>query len=120
MNKKETRNLGIILGVIFILLSFYNIRNTEILLTIGLSFVVVGFICPILLQPLSNLINILRKLILDFLLLIIFLLIITPFGVIFSVITGDSLQIKKFKKGKSSVFINRDHTFTHKDLISPY
>ena len=49
-----------------------------------------------------------------------FFLIVTPIGVIRRWMGADSLQLKKWKKGNSSVFVERRGAIQDKDLLEPY
>ncbi len=49
-----------------------------------------------------------------------FFLIVTPIGVIRRWMGADSLQLKKWKKGDSSVFVERRGAIQDKDLLEPY
>jgi len=49
-----------------------------------------------------------------------FFLIVTPIGLIRRLMGADSLQLKKWKKGSESVFVERQGAIQDKDLLNPY
>lgn len=49
-----------------------------------------------------------------------FFLIVTPIGLIRRWMGADSLQLKKWKKGRASVFVERQGAIQDKDLLNPY
>lgn len=49
-----------------------------------------------------------------------FFLIVTPIGVIRRLMGADSLQLKKWKQGNASVFVERQGALQDKDLLNPY
>lgn len=50
----------------------------------------------------------------------VFLLVVTPMGLVRRLLGKDALRLRQFKRGQGSVFITRDHTFTARDLERPY
>ena len=51
---------------------------------------------------------------------IIFFVVVTPVGLIRRLMGADSLQLKKWKKGTDSVFVERQGAIQDKDLLNPY
>lgn len=51
---------------------------------------------------------------------IIFMIVVTPVGILRRLIGKDTLRLKEWKKGNGSVFKIRDHKFTSDDIINPY
>jgi hypothetical protein len=47
---------------------------------------------------------------------ILFFLVVTPVGLFRRLLGKDSLRLKQFKKGRSSVMIDKDHLYTETDL----
>lgn len=54
------------------------------------------------------------------LLSIVFFIMVTPVGLVRSLLGKDSLQLKKWKKDNMSVFRIRNHKFTSTDIQHPY
>jgi len=51
---------------------------------------------------------------------ILFFGLVMPVGIIRKSMGKDSMQLKKWRNGKSSVFIVRDHEITYEDIQHPY
>ncbi len=49
-----------------------------------------------------------------------FFLVVTPIGLIRRWMGADSLQLKKWKQGSDSVFVERQGAIQEKDLLNPY
>jgi hypothetical protein len=49
-----------------------------------------------------------------------FFLVVTPIALIRRWTGADSMQLKKWKKGSDSVFVERQGTIPEKDLLNPY
>jgi multisubunit Na+/H+ antiporter MnhG subunit len=51
---------------------------------------------------------------------LLFFLLVTPVGLVRRWVGADSLQLKKWKKDRGSVFVVREGTILPKDLENPY
>jgi hypothetical protein len=51
---------------------------------------------------------------------LIFFLVLTPIGLIRRLMGADALQLKKWKQGTDSVFVERQGAIQDKDLLNPY
>ena len=49
-----------------------------------------------------------------------FFLVVTPIGLIRRLTGADALQLKKWKQGNESVFVQRQGAIQDKDLLNPY
>ena len=54
------------------------------------------------------------------LLTVLFFGLVTPLGLVRRIGGADPMQMKKWKKGNSSVFRTRDHTYSAQDIEQPY
>lgn len=54
------------------------------------------------------------------LLSVVFFGVATPIGLIRKTIGADAMGLKTWKKGTGSVFVERNHIYTKKDIIKPY
>jgi len=54
------------------------------------------------------------------LLSILFFLVVLPIGLLRKIMGKDSMQMKSWKKSSESVFRQRNHQFSAKDLETPY
>ena len=50
----------------------------------------------------------------------VFYLIVTPMAIIRKIMGKDTLLLKKFKKGSSSVFVERNKLYDSSDIVSPF
>jgi hypothetical protein len=51
---------------------------------------------------------------------IVFLLLVTPLGLVRRAMGKDALRLRQFKAGRGSVMVTRNHPFTAADLKQPY
>jgi hypothetical protein len=51
---------------------------------------------------------------------LVFFLIVTPMALLRRIFGKDTLMLKKFRKGRESVFMTRDKTYDESDIISPF
>jgi threonine/homoserine/homoserine lactone efflux protein len=51
---------------------------------------------------------------------IVFFGVVTPIGVVRRMMRKDTLQLRAFRRGRASVMVDRNHTYTPMDLEHPY
>lgn len=51
---------------------------------------------------------------------LIFVTIVSPIAVLRRILGGDSLQLKKWKAGRGSVFTEKNHKYSNEDIRKPY
>ncbi len=121
-NSGRARDTG--LAAVLILLLAAQFTKNIILILPAIAVLLLTMTWPTAFRPLSHvwfgLSHIMGKIVSTILLTIIFLIIVTPIGVIRRMMGADSLSLKKWKKGKESVLNTRDHTFSAKDLERPF
>lgn len=54
------------------------------------------------------------------LLTVIFFLVVVPVGLVRRLAGTDSMQLKRWKKGDGSVFVDRDYSYSKEDVAHPY
>jgi hypothetical protein len=64
--------------------------------------------------------RVMGEVVLKILLTIVFILIVTPIGLIRKGLGKDPMRLKRWKKGADSVFIDRSHTFVPEDIEKPF
>ena len=104
-SKKDIRSFGITMGVILFIISsllfYYDKPSYQITTYVGIGFIVLGVIIPIVLKPIYILwmtfAVILGWVMTRVILGIVFYLIITPIGLITRIIGEDFLALKKKK-----------------------
>jgi len=122
VSKAQARDTG--LAAVLILLLIAHFRESTSLVVPTIIVLVLTMIWPGLFRPAAyvwfSLANILRKIVSSILLTVVFLVIATPIGLIRNLVGADPMNRKKWKKGSTSVFVERDHSFTAHDLERPY
>jgi len=116
------RDSGLALVLLSLLLAYGMSSRFFLLMGIGLLVVTMTF--PFLFKPFAKiwfgLSHQLGILISTILLTLLFFLMVTPVGLFRRMLGRDTMQKKKWKQGKSSVFQERDHLFSREDLDHPY
>jgi hypothetical protein len=122
VSKKEATDTGMAMTLIALLLGFYFKKN--IYYEAAILILVMNMIFPKFYNPFAvlwlGLTNLLGAVVSRVLLSIVYLLFLLPMGVIRRMMGKDSLNLKGFKKDKTSVMITRDITFTVKDIKNPF
>ncbi len=91
---------------------------------IALTVLVINMVRPQVYKPLAKwwfaLSNLLSLIVPRILLGVLFYVMVTPVGLIRRVLGKDTLQLRKWKKGRESVLRERNHTLSAKDIINPF
>jgi len=111
--KSSNKSFGILFFIVFTVIGLWPIAGSMPMrtwsLVIGLIFLAIAFLKPILLKPLNNswikLGEVLGKLIAPIIMMVIFFFLITPLGLVLRLFGKDVLSIK-FNKS-NSYWINR-------------
>lgn len=122
ISNKQASDSGMALVLILLIIGYFS--DNLLFYYIAIPALVVNMIYPrfyhyfaILWFTFSNILGqIMSKIILT----IIYILLVIPIGLIRQLAGIDNLKLSKFKKRKDSVFTNRDHSFTSKDIENPY
>jgi len=108
--------------LICFLLGYFSQRQD--FFTLGIVLLLIDMIYPNLYRPVATiwfgLSNVLGTITSKVLLTVIFLVIVTPVGLIRRIAGADSMQLKRWKKDDSSVFGVREHIFKPEDIEKPY
>jgi polyferredoxin len=122
VSDEQCKDSGLALVLIALILSM--VFSPHYLLPIGIGLLVVTMSVPTLFRPFARIwfgfSQALGYLVSKILLSLLFYGLVTPVGCIRRVLGKDSMQLKKWKRGKVSVFHDRDHLFTRQDLDNPY
>jgi len=119
---EQAKDTGMAMVLICLLLGYWGKLPQFLPLSIALLFLTMAW--PKAFTPLAGLWfglshfmgNVVSKVILT----ILFFLIVTPIGLMRRWAKADSLQLKKWKQGRGSVFVEREGAVTGKDLVNPY
>jgi polyferredoxin len=122
VSDEQCKDSGLALVLIALILSM--VFSPHYLLPIGIGLLVVTMSVPTLFRPFARIwfgfSHALGTLVSRILLTLLFYGLVTPVGCIRRLLGKDSMQLKKWKNGKVSVFHDRDHLFTRQDLDNPY
>lgn len=120
----DIEHLNASIAVVFLLLIIYLVTHQIYLVYTSLALLFFAALSPKMSFPLSfiwyNLAFYLSKISSTILLVLVYILLIFPVGLIRRAFGKDTLKLKLFKKSHDSVFIDRNHEFKRSDLINPY
>ncbi len=119
---EQAKDTGMAMVLICLLLGWFGKFPRFLPLSIVLLIVTMAW--PKAFKPLAGLwfglSHLMGQVVSKILLSLAFFLIVTPIGVIRRLKGADSLQLKKWKKGNESVFVERQGAIQDKDLMNPY
>ena len=122
ITKKEAGDTGMAMVLICLLLGYFT--GMQIYNTIAIPLLVMNMAFPMFYYPFAvvwlGLTNLLGMVVSKIVLSVVYIVILLPVGVVRRMAGKDALYLKKFKKGRDSVMINRDHQFSGNDIIHPY
>jgi hypothetical protein len=122
MKKDQCKDTGMAMVLILLLLTLAARRNYIIFCAIGL--LVLTMVRPQMFRPVAviwfGLAQLLGMVTSRIVLSIIYLVVVTPVGLIRRVIGADTLKLNSFKAGHESVMEERNHTFSGDDIVKPY
>lgn len=118
----QCKDAGLALVLLCLILALLD--TASCFLPLGLAFLVVTMTAPGLFRPFAKFwfgfSHALGTLVSRALLTVLFYLMVTPVGIIRRMMGKDAMQLKSWKQDRASVFHDRDHQFTAKDLDHPY
>ncbi len=122
IDRNKSKDTGIVLALALAIYSLYT--ADFIYLKIGIPILAIALICPIVLYPVAWLwfgfSMILGAITSRIILSLVYFILIFPLSLLFRLFGKDDLMLRKFKKGKESVFIDRQHKFVASDLEKPF
>jgi len=122
VTRAQCQDTGMAMVLIFLLLTLAFSR--EIYLIGAICLHVLNMIAPQLYRPVAilwlGLAHLLGAVVSRIILTIVFLVVVTPIGVIRRMMGIDTLKLKEFKKGVGSVMQERSHRYTAEDIQRPY
>lgn len=118
----QARDTGMAMVLISLILSLLTDNLLFIYIAVGL--LVINMVVPNIYKALAvfwfGLSQIIGTVVSKVLLTIVFFLLVTPVGIIRNILGLDSLDLKKWKDSKDSVFKIRNKTFKIEDIVKPY
>jgi len=122
MNLKKISDAGMAFTLVFLLLGL--ILNNVLFYKIAIPALFLNMLFPRIYYPFAllwyGLSDILGSIVSKILLALIYLLFVVPIGFIRRLSGKDSMFLRKFKTGNSSVLITRNKVFTAEDIKNPY
>ncbi len=119
---EQCKDTGMAAVLIFLLLTL--MFKQELYLFCALCTHVLNMIAPRTFRPLAvlwlGLAHLLGTIVSRIILSAVFLVVVTPVGLLRSLLGKDSLKLKGFKAGRESVMQERNHKFTAEDIQRPY
>jgi len=119
---EQAKDTGMAMVLICLLLGHFGKFPQFLPLSIALLLLTMAW--PAAFKPLAwlwfGLSHLLGNVVSRIILTLIFFLLVTPIGLIRRCFKADSLQLKKWKKGRGSVFVEREGVITGQDLANPY
>lgn len=119
---EQARDTGLAMVLICLLLAYWGGRPRYLPLAIAL--LLLTMVWPQAFRPLAGLwfglSHLLGAIVSRIILTLLFFLLVTPVGLIRRWAGADTLQLKKWKKDRSSVFIERQGAIKPQDLLNPY
>ena len=119
---EQAKDTGMAMVLICLLLGYFGKFPKFLPLSIALLLLTMAW--PKAFKPLAGLwfglSHLMGQVVSKIVLSLAFFLIVTPIGVIRRWMGADSLQLKKWKAGSASVFVERQGAIQDKDLLEPY
>ncbi|MGC9965364.1 MAG: SxtJ family membrane protein [Syntrophobacteraceae bacterium] len=120
--RSRQKDTGLAILLILLLVT-YSLKGEKLLLpAIGILVAVMAF--PAIFAPAARVWFALSRLLGKFssklILTVIFGAVVTPVALVRRIAGADSMRLGDWKKDRRSLFIERDHTFSSKDLEKPF
>lgn len=122
VTKDRAKDTGMALVLICLLAAYFS--QSQRFIASSIIFLVINMIVPSIFKPLAlvwfGLSELLGTVASKIVLSLIFFVIVTPVGLIRRALGYDTLRVRQWKKGSSSVFKERNMVFSPKDIERPY
>jgi uncharacterized Tic20 family protein len=119
---EQAKDTGMAMVLICLLLGYFG--KFPKFLGVSIVLLLLTMAVPKIFKPLAvlwfGLSHLLGQVVSKIILSLAFFLIVTPIGLIRRMMGKDSLQLKKWKQGRDSVFVQRQGAIQDKDLLNPY
>ena len=120
--REQAKDTGMAL-VLVCLIVFLVTREIRYV-TIGTGLLLLDMIAPALFKPAAKLwfglSGLLGAVMSKVMLSVIFYVVLTPMGVLRTLLGKDPMRMRQFKRGEASVFRSREHTFVAADIEQPF
>jgi hypothetical protein len=124
ITKDQAKDTGMAIVLLLFILGQLFPERAGMFHISAIAVLILNMVLPIAYKPAAwlwfGLANILGTVMSKILLAVIFIVLVTPVGIIRGMLGKDTLFLKKWKKDDSSVFHVRDHLFQSQDVEKPY
>lgn len=121
-SRDQARDTGMALTLVGLIV-FFVTREIRYV-TIATAILLLDMIWPSFFKPLAKawfgLSHVLGTVMSKVILTLTFFVVLTPMGLLRSLLGKDPMRVRQFKQGTDSVFRVRDHTFTAADVEQPF
>ena len=118
----QAKDTGLAITLIFLLVIFFTEKDQ--LLIAAICTLVMCMTWPTFFKPVAPLwfgfSHFLGNIVSKILLSAMFILLVSPVGLVRRILGFDSMKIKQWRDGSKSVFVDREHIYKPKDLETPY
>lgn len=122
VSRDQAKDTGMALTLVCLLIGYLG--NRKQFLLAALVILLITMLVPRVLNPAAKLwfglSHLLGTIMSNIMMAVLFFIIVTPIGLLMRLTGHDTLQLKKWKKDRGSVFKIREHTFTEHDIKHPY
>jgi hypothetical protein len=121
-SKKEHTDSGLALLLLTLIVSQW--LNQQHFIRLAIAEVLILLIVPVLIYPFTflwlNFSDLLGKVMSKVILFLVFFIFVWPVALLRKAMGKDSLNLRKFKQDRHSVFVDRNHIYAKTDLTTPY
>lgn len=122
LSKKQISDAGMAFALLLVIIGF--LLHNELFFKLLIPALIINILIPKFFYPFAvfwyGLANILSNTVSKILLSIVYFVVVMPMGLLRRLFGKDSLFLKKFKRDRSSVLIERNYTFSAKDIKNPF
>ena len=122
VTKEEAKDVGLAFSLVFLVVGYLKSYDYFLVLAIVTSIanIIIPSIYTPFVLPLRRIGDIVGGYVTKIMLSILFMIMVTPLGILLRIFGKDPLQLRKWKKDSSSVFVVRDHMFDSEEIERPY
>lgn len=122
ISKKQAQDTGYAMLLILLILGLW--QEDFLYVKLSIAVLLLSLLLPMFFYPLAFLwfgfSNLLGAIMSRLILSLIYFLLVLPIGLYLKIRKIDNLQLKSWKKNKTSVFKTRNHVYKASDLENPY
>ena len=122
IDRNQASDTGMAMVLILLLVGYFS--ESVVYFHIAIPVLIINMTFPIFFKPVAviwfGLSHIIGGVVSRILLTLVFTFVVVPIGFLRKLLGKDSLFLKKWKQGSSSVLLERNKTFTPEDLTHPF